>query len=153
MPPYDQHVHSWNSFDCKSPPADNVEHALASGLAGLSFTDHFDTHPDEWDGCLYDDARIAREPFPQTAKGRLMKWDNEYVLSRVPRIIAINRGYFEPGDPRAQLAARNPAVLARSPMDRDLFQRVARDGSYRLHPILLEDGSVFFVFRRVDDGD
>jgi hypothetical protein len=33
-------------------------------------------------------------------------------------------------------------------MDRDLFERVARDGSYVLRPIRLEDGSVFFVFER-----
>lgn len=58
---YDQHLHSWNSFDCKTPPAENVEQAVKAGLAGLSFTDHFDTHPDEWDDCLYDDGKIARE--------------------------------------------------------------------------------------------
>ena len=29
--------------------------ALARGLAGLTFTEHFDTHPDEWEDCVYDD--------------------------------------------------------------------------------------------------
>jgi histidinol-phosphatase (PHP family) len=58
---YDQHLHTWNSFDCKTRPADNVAHALEVGLAGLTFTDHFDTHPEEWPVCEYDDAKIARE--------------------------------------------------------------------------------------------
>ncbi|GJM24648.1 MAG: phosphoesterase [Phycisphaerae bacterium] len=58
---FDQHLHSWNSFDCKTPPADNVRHAIDVGLAGLTFTEHFDTHPSEWDGCVYDDAKIERE--------------------------------------------------------------------------------------------
>jgi hypothetical protein len=81
----------------------------------------------------------------------MMKWDNGYVLSREPRLIVINRGYFESGDPRVAEVARNPALLAASPMDRDLFQRLARDGSYSLRPIHFEDGSSFFVFERRDD--
>ncbi len=58
---YDQHLHSWNSFDCKTPPVDNVTCAIERGLAGLTFTEHFDTHPSEWDACVYDDAKIERE--------------------------------------------------------------------------------------------
>ncbi|MCB9849727.1 MAG: histidinol-phosphatase HisJ family protein [Phycisphaerales bacterium] len=58
---YDQHLHTWNSFDCKTPPEQNVAEALEKGLAGLTFTDHFDTHPSEWPECKYDDAKIARE--------------------------------------------------------------------------------------------
>ncbi len=52
---YDQHLHSFHSFDCKTEPAHNVETAIAKGLAGLTFTEHFDTHPDDWPGCIYDD--------------------------------------------------------------------------------------------------
>lgn len=52
---YDQHLHSWHSWDCRTDPEDNVKHALARGLAGLTFTEHFDTHPDEWEQCGYDD--------------------------------------------------------------------------------------------------
>lgn len=61
MPYFDQHLHSWNSFDCKTPPEENVVSALKNGLAGLTFTEHFDTHPDEWPGCRYDDAKITAE--------------------------------------------------------------------------------------------
>ena len=28
-------------------------------MAGLTFTEHFDTHPDEWDNCVYDDAAYS----------------------------------------------------------------------------------------------
>lgn len=58
---YDQHLHSWNSFDCKTPPEENVLTAVGSGIRGLTFTEHFDTHPDEWPGCIYDDGRITAE--------------------------------------------------------------------------------------------
>lgn len=58
---YDQHLHSWNSFDCQTPPADNAARALELGLGGLTFTEHFDTHPNEWPNCRYDDDKIARE--------------------------------------------------------------------------------------------
>ena len=58
---YDQHLHSWNSFDSKTPPVDNVKSALSRSLAGLTFTEHFDTHPTEWDQCVYDDGKITSE--------------------------------------------------------------------------------------------
>ena len=95
-----------------------------------------------------NDAHIARTPFAKTRGARLMKWDNAYVLSKRPQIIAINRGYFPAGDPMADEVARNPGLLADSPMDRDLFAPVARDGGYRLRAIPFPDGAVFFVFER-----
>ena len=52
---HDQHLHSRFSFDCKTDPAANVEAAIARGLCGLTFTEHYDTHPDDWPGCVYDD--------------------------------------------------------------------------------------------------
>ncbi|UCC30753.1 MAG: histidinol-phosphatase HisJ family protein [Phycisphaerales bacterium] len=52
---YDQHVHSRHSFDSQADPGANVDRAIACGLAGLTFTEHFDTHPDDWTGCTYDD--------------------------------------------------------------------------------------------------
>lgn len=58
---YDQHLHSHHSFDSKTEPVDNVESALAKGLAGLTFTEHFDTHPDDWKECVYDDERYSAE--------------------------------------------------------------------------------------------
>jgi histidinol-phosphatase (PHP family) len=56
---YDQHLHSWFSNDSDADPAENVRQALAVGLAGLSITDHFDTHPAEWPMCRYDYDGIA----------------------------------------------------------------------------------------------
>lgn len=54
MPLFDQHLHSWHSFDCEEAPEQNVRAAIEQGLAGLTFTDHFDTHPTEWPLCRYD---------------------------------------------------------------------------------------------------
>lgn len=59
MPLYDQHLHSRHSFDSRTEPADNVRHALTRGLAGLTFTEHFDTHPDDWATCTYDDGAYS----------------------------------------------------------------------------------------------
>lgn len=56
---YDQHLHSYHSFDSRAVPQACVEAAIASGLSGLTFTEHFDTHPDDWSECLYDDARYS----------------------------------------------------------------------------------------------
>lgn len=52
---YDQHLHSRHSWDSEADPVGHVEAAIARGLSGLTFTEHFDTHPDEWDRCAYDD--------------------------------------------------------------------------------------------------
>jgi hypothetical protein len=93
------------------------------------------------------DREIARAPFPD-APGRMMKWDNASVLARRPTLIAINRGYFRANDPRLESVRRDPGALVASPMDRDLFARVAEDGGYALAPIRFDDGSVFFVFVR-----
>jgi hypothetical protein len=93
------------------------------------------------------DREIALGPFPD-APGRVMKWNIPSVLARRPDVIAINRGYFPAGDPLVQTALRDPGSLATSPMDRDLFTQVARDGSYDLTPIRFEDGSVYFAFVR-----
>jgi histidinol-phosphatase (PHP family) len=56
MPLFDQHLHSRHSFDCRTEPRANVEAALARGLGGLTFTEHFDVHPRDWPHCVYDDA-------------------------------------------------------------------------------------------------
>lgn len=52
---FDQHLHSKHSFDSDAEPADNVRRAIELGLAGLTFTEHYDTHADEIDDCLYND--------------------------------------------------------------------------------------------------
>ena len=61
MPFYDQHLHSWNSFDSQTPPEKNVEQAIKTGLDGITFTEHFDTHEEEWADCVYDDDKITSE--------------------------------------------------------------------------------------------
>lgn len=52
---YDQHLHSRHSFDSKSEPRDVVLRGLEMGLSGLTFTEHYDTHPEDWPTCCYDD--------------------------------------------------------------------------------------------------
>jgi len=51
---YDQHLHSRHSCDCRTEPRANVESAIARGLAGLTFTEHFDTHPLDFPRCVFD---------------------------------------------------------------------------------------------------
>lgn len=58
---YDQHVHSHHSYDSDADPRENVEAALARGLAGITFTEHFDTHPEEWPTCRFDYQRVREE--------------------------------------------------------------------------------------------
>ncbi len=96
-----------------------------------------------------NDAYIAHRPFPERRRGRLMKWDNAYVLSRRPDLIVINRGYFAAGDDLATRVPRQPAMLAVAALDRDLFERAARDGPYGFRPIRFDDDSVFYVFERI----
>ncbi len=45
-------------MDSRAEPADNVRRALEVGLAGLTFTEHFDTHAEDWPECVYDDDAI-----------------------------------------------------------------------------------------------
>lgn len=56
---YDQHVHSRHSFDSVAQPDDIVRRACDRGLAGVTFTEHYDTHPEEAPGCVYDDAAYS----------------------------------------------------------------------------------------------
>lgn len=53
-------MHTWFSSDCETRPADNVRRAIALGLSGLTFTDHFDSHPLEWPVCRYQYSGIER---------------------------------------------------------------------------------------------
>ena len=56
---HDQHLHSRHSVDSKADPAANCEQALAAGLGGLTFTEHYDMHPSERDQCQWDYDAIA----------------------------------------------------------------------------------------------
>jgi hypothetical protein len=94
-----------------------------------------------------NDAHIARGPFPD-APGRLMKWDNAYVLSRRPDLIVPNLGYVPAGDAPPHEIPRRPRLLVSAPMDEDLFRRLRDERAYLLRPLDLGDGSVFWVFER-----
>ncbi|RME40780.1 MAG: histidinol-phosphatase HisJ family protein, partial [Planctomycetota bacterium] len=59
--PWDQHLHSRHSFDSRAEPEANVRVALERGLKGLTFTEHFDTNPRDWDGCVYDDEAYSAD--------------------------------------------------------------------------------------------
>ena len=56
---HDQHLHSRHSIDSKADPAANCEQALAAGLGGLTFTEHYDMHPTERGTCQWDYDAIA----------------------------------------------------------------------------------------------
>lgn len=69
---HDQHLHSRHSVDSKADPAANCEQALAAGLSGLTFTEHYDMHPSERDQC---------------------KWNYEAIQDTVTKL---ERRYFPP---------------------------------------------------------
>ena len=56
---HDQHLHSRHSVDSKAEPVANCEQALAAGLGGLTFTEHYDMHPTERGMCQWDYDAIA----------------------------------------------------------------------------------------------
>ena len=56
---HDQHLHSRHSVDSKADPVANCEQALAAGLGGLTFTEHYDMHPSERATCQWDYDAIA----------------------------------------------------------------------------------------------
>ena len=56
---HDQHLHSRHSIDSKADPVANCEQALAAGLGGLTFTEHYDMHPTERGTCQWDYDAIA----------------------------------------------------------------------------------------------
>lgn len=56
---HDQHLHSRHSVDSEADPAQNCRQALAEGLSGLTFTEHYDTHPSEWEMCRWDYRAIS----------------------------------------------------------------------------------------------
>jgi histidinol-phosphatase (PHP family) len=56
---YDQHVHTRFSVDSQADPHEMVLRAVERGLAGVTFTDHWDTHPTEWNKCIYEYQKLA----------------------------------------------------------------------------------------------
>lgn len=53
---YDQHLHSRHSFDSRAAPREIVEVAIERGLSGVTFTEHYDVHPQDRESCVYEDA-------------------------------------------------------------------------------------------------
>lgn len=98
---YDQHLHSKHSFDSRAEPADSVRRAVELGLAGLSFTEHYDTHPDERDGCIYDHVAYTntierlRDDFGETLRiGKGVEVD--YQADQMPGVVDfLDRGDFD----------------------------------------------------------
>ncbi|MEE9293949.1 MAG: histidinol-phosphatase HisJ family protein [Phycisphaerae bacterium] len=98
---FDQHLHSKLSFDSRAEPADNVRRAIEVGLAGLTFTEHYDSHPDEWEECVYDHARFTetieqlRQQFNRSIHiGKGVEVD--YQPDNMPALIDfVDRGNFE----------------------------------------------------------
>ncbi len=58
---HDQHLHSRHSFDCPTDPADNVRRAIELGLDGVTFTEHYDLHPEERGACIYNHNAYTEE--------------------------------------------------------------------------------------------
>jgi len=58
---YDQHVHTKYSIDSQAEPDDVCRRAIEAGLAGVTFTEHLDTHPDEFGRCRFDYSAIRAE--------------------------------------------------------------------------------------------
>jgi len=77
VPLYDQHLHSRHSFDSTADPAENVEAAIERGLAGLTFTEHFDTHPNDRFECVYDD-----ELYTQTIRHLRAEYGSQIFIGK-----------------------------------------------------------------------
>jgi hypothetical protein len=87
-----------------------------------------------------NDAHIARIPFPAGQRGRMMKWDNAYVVSRSPDLVVLNHGYQWPSKPQR---------IPMGPMDRDVVIRLQSNPQYAPTIIRFADGTSFAVFERV----
>lgn len=99
-----------------------------------------------------NDLHISRQPFAKSAAytGHA-KWDSEYVLSRKPDLVIVNRGYVKAGqydDETLRGVLENPVSLARVEMERELFTLLMESREYEPRILYLGDGSRFFVFER-----
>lgn len=96
-----------------------------------------------------NDAHIARQPVRgRNAYPGHMKWDIDYVMSRKPDLIVVNRGYFRSGEVEVGEILARPLMLISSPMEEELFSQVRWNPDYLFRAIDLGDGSSFFVFER-----
>ena len=46
-------------MDSEADPEGHCEQALKVGLSGLTFTEHYDPHPTEWEWCSWDYGAIS----------------------------------------------------------------------------------------------
>lgn len=96
---FDQHVHSTHSQDSDAEPADCVRRAIEMGLDGLTFTEHYDTHPEEAGRCVYDDEKYTktisdlRATFGDSIQiGKGVEVD--YQPANMPAIVDFLRGHW-----------------------------------------------------------
>lgn len=59
--PFDYHMHSDNSCDCRVPMAEMCRAAIAKGIPEISFTEHFDEKPEDVCNGRYDPDRYFRD--------------------------------------------------------------------------------------------
>ncbi|RJP36688.1 MAG: histidinol-phosphatase HisJ family protein [Phycisphaerales bacterium] len=74
-------------MDCLTDPEDNVRAALEAGLAGITFTEHFDLHPHERAGCIYRHDEYSQQ---------IRRLQREYS-SHLRIGLGIEVGYFDGG--------------------------------------------------------
>jgi histidinol-phosphatase (PHP family) len=55
----DQHLHSRFSVDSEADPRGNCLQAIDRGLSGITFTEHYDMHPDDRPKCIWDYSAIS----------------------------------------------------------------------------------------------
>lgn len=159
---HDQHLHSHNSFDSKTPPLDNVESAIERGLGGLTFTEHFDTHPTEWPQCVYDDAKsdaelsALRERYGERVfigKGIEVCWQPqrmEFILDFLSRhtfdlvIVSIHWAYDKPVHERGQFEGWNVDQYFR------FYLEAVRDATAQIARIKRQGRQPFHVLGHMD---
>src|SRR5262245_60125653 len=59
--PFDYHMHSANSCDCKVPMADMCREAIRKGILEIAFTEHFDLQPGDICTGHYDPDAFFRD--------------------------------------------------------------------------------------------
>jgi arabinofuranosyltransferase len=90
-------------------------------------------------------ARSAPTDQPSRAAAGHMKWNIDYVLSRKPDLI-INDAFV--ANENAAEVAKEPLILARGPMWKELYGKFLWNEDYTHHAIDLGDGYSAFVFER-----
>jgi histidinol-phosphatase (PHP family) len=59
--PFDYHMHSTNSCDCRAPMADMCREAIRKGIPEIAFTEHLDRQPGDYCYDQYDPEQFFRD--------------------------------------------------------------------------------------------